>query len=419
MSTERDAKGGDVERKRFQQKEMSREGDFETKSLSMERDVERKGCQENEVQRDRDLSTEWDENETARERERERGKETGMCIEWDENETAREREREREREGERERGAKREREGQRERERGKERGAKREGQRERGKERGQRERGKERGAKREGQRERGKERGAKREGQRERSKDGGAKREGQREGGKERGAKRGGQRERGKERGMRCQEKEMACDRDVSTEWGAKRNRCQEKEMSRDRNAKREGCQYKKIQEKQNETNAKTQRCQIAQLARKHGPEDSGWPLQWHTALQHFLPTLAVFWDSCIYSIISSACQVNIQFRIRSWGKPISSLPSSMCNSANELFFLVPHLWRAISIHFVWQTNVGKGDIAWLCQAELHMRSAFTYDGGPGPKTKTREESWRRSYFKVESTTTSSENMVWTCLNKR
>lgn len=58
MSTERDAKGGDVERKRFQQKEMSREGDFETKSLSMERDVERKGCQENEVQRDRDLSTE-------------------------------------------------------------------------------------------------------------------------------------------------------------------------------------------------------------------------------------------------------------------------------------------------------------------------------------------------------------------------
>jgi hypothetical protein len=52
MSTERDAKGGDVKRKRFQQKEMSGEGDFETKSLSMERDVERKGCQENEVQRE-------------------------------------------------------------------------------------------------------------------------------------------------------------------------------------------------------------------------------------------------------------------------------------------------------------------------------------------------------------------------------
>ena len=48
-------RGGDVNRKRFQQKEMSREGDFETKSLSMERDVERKGCQENEVQRDRDV----------------------------------------------------------------------------------------------------------------------------------------------------------------------------------------------------------------------------------------------------------------------------------------------------------------------------------------------------------------------------
>ena len=334
MSTERDAKGGYVERKRFQQKEMSREGDFETKSLSMERDVERKGCQENEVQRGRDVSKEWDENETARERERER-----------------------------EREAKRER------------GAKREGQRER-------ERGKERGAKSEGERERGKERGAKREGQRERSKDGGAKREGQREGGKERGAKREGQRERGKERGMRCQEKEMACDRDVSTEWGAKRNRCQEKEMSRDRNAKREGCQYKKIQEKQNETNAKTQRCQIAQLARKHGPEDSGWPLQWHTALQHFLPTLAVFWDSCIYSIISSACQVNIQFRIRSWGKPISSLPSTMCNSANELFFWSPtfgvpfrsiscgkQTWEKVTLHGCAKQNC-------ICVARLRMTGA-------------------------------------------
>lgn len=201
MSTERDAKGGDVKRKRFQQKEMSGEGDFETKSLSMERDVERKGCQENEVQRERERGAKrqrWD----AR---RKRWHVTGMC-----------------------------------------------------------------------------------------------------------------------------QQNEGPREIDV------------EKEMSRDRNAKREGCQYKKIQEKQNETNAKTQRCQIAQLARKHGPEDSGWPLQWHTALQYFLPTLAVFWGSCIYSIISSACQVNIQFRIRSWGKPISSLPSSMCNSANEHFFGPP-----------------------------------------------------------------------------
>jgi hypothetical protein len=90
-----------------------------------------------------------------------------------------------------------------------------------------------------------------------------------------------------------------------------------------------------------------------------------------------------------------------------------------VCATRPMNIFLVPQPLSAISIHFVWQTNVGKGHIAWLCQAELHMRSAFTYDGGPGPKTKTREESWRRSYFKVESTTTSSENMVWTCLNKR